>query len=426
MSEFQPYFTNDGSVGLYSQNYDDIYHSASGALTEAYEKFIYPVEWDVLLAHDEIKILDICYGIGYNTKSFLNFIFENKKKLLFKKKNLKKFLKINSDINSHIDTIHTDNISSSKAGIYNDTIYTDNVFSKISVTAVDNDEILFGLSPFIKTGVKNFKNDSVVLSKHGIKKYLNKNNKNFPAINNFINYQILSKIVQKSPKIIQNPYVTALLRAPKYNRYFKGDLRGVARYLLCKSSPDKKHLNLHNIYYRYISYCYKSRLQSYKIQNFDLNIQIDDARNVVKNDKNIYNLIFLDAFTPSKCPCLWTYEFFKRLFEIMEIDGMLFTYSSSARIRAAMKAVGFEIGNIYNARLKKYQGTVAVKNISLIKHPLSETDLGLLNSRAGIFYRDENLNASNEAIINAYENEVNNSERISSSQYLKAGRNNGL
>ena len=41
MSEFQPYYTNDGSVGLYSENYNDIYHSVSGALTEAYEKFIY-------------------------------------------------------------------------------------------------------------------------------------------------------------------------------------------------------------------------------------------------------------------------------------------------------------------------------------------------------------------------------------------------
>ena len=86
MSDFQPYFTNDGSVGLYSQDFDDIYHSASGALTEAYEKFIYPINWEALLNHDDIKILDICYGIGYNTKSFLNYIFENKKKLM----NLKK------------------------------------------------------------------------------------------------------------------------------------------------------------------------------------------------------------------------------------------------------------------------------------------------------------------------------------------------
>ena len=75
MYEFHPYFTNDGSVGLYSPDFDDIYHSSTGALTEAYEKFIMPVNMDELLKKDEIKVLDICYGIGYNSKSFLNFIF---------------------------------------------------------------------------------------------------------------------------------------------------------------------------------------------------------------------------------------------------------------------------------------------------------------------------------------------------------------
>ena len=76
MYEFHPYFTNDGSVGLYSPEFNDIYHSATGALTEAYEKFILPVDMKNLLKKDSIKVLDICYGIGYNSKSFLNFIFE--------------------------------------------------------------------------------------------------------------------------------------------------------------------------------------------------------------------------------------------------------------------------------------------------------------------------------------------------------------
>lgn len=82
MYEFHPYFTNDGSVGLYSPEFNDIYHSATGALTEAYEKFILPVDMKNLLKKDSIKVLDICYGIGYNSKSFLNFIFG---KIFFKK-----------------------------------------------------------------------------------------------------------------------------------------------------------------------------------------------------------------------------------------------------------------------------------------------------------------------------------------------------
>ena len=87
MYKLYPYFTNDGSVGLYSENDHDIYHSTYGALTEAYEKFILPADIDFYIKNQhEIKILDICYGIGYNSKSFLNFYlkkyFESKKQHL--------------------------------------------------------------------------------------------------------------------------------------------------------------------------------------------------------------------------------------------------------------------------------------------------------------------------------------------------------
>ena len=99
MTEFKPYFTADGSTGLYNSDFNDIYHSATGALTEAYEKFIYPINFDMLNKKNEIKILDICYGIGYNSKSFLNYILD------------KKFLKNNfSDNKTSFATIYTDNI----------------------------------------------------------------------------------------------------------------------------------------------------------------------------------------------------------------------------------------------------------------------------------------------------------------------------
>ena len=74
MYKLYPYFTNDGSTGLFSPDADDIYHSTYGALSEAYEKFILPAEFEnYLKKNNEIKILDLCFGIGYNTKSFLNF-----------------------------------------------------------------------------------------------------------------------------------------------------------------------------------------------------------------------------------------------------------------------------------------------------------------------------------------------------------------
>ena len=47
MRDYEPYFTEDGSVGLYSYADKDVYHSKFGALTEAWEKFILPANIDI-------------------------------------------------------------------------------------------------------------------------------------------------------------------------------------------------------------------------------------------------------------------------------------------------------------------------------------------------------------------------------------------
>ena len=122
MTELYPYFTNDGSPGLYSKEADDIYHSAKGALTEAYEKFVLPSELDNFFMHNsEIKLLDICFGIGYNSKSFMNYFYQDILKI-FPKQNknhqkfsknkffLKFFSKLPSSCKNYIVPTHTDNI----------------------------------------------------------------------------------------------------------------------------------------------------------------------------------------------------------------------------------------------------------------------------------------------------------------------------
>lgn len=423
MYEFHPYFTNDGSVGLYSTAFNDIYHSATGALTEAYEKFIFPVDFNNLLQKDKIKVLDICYGIGYNSKSFLNFIFEN-----YCRKNFSKKYSLSKH---YIDKIHTNNILQAllnnfiyKNNIYNEQIYTNNIFDKISITAIDNDKILSYISPFIKTGVNNFKNINIDFKYNAIDKFINNKDKiSHPKINELINYLIFEKIRENSNDFTQNEELNQVINNPTFSQYFDSNIKGIYksyRYKPYKSNPTRDYLvNLHNIYYRYLSKRYKKSLKRYQLQDINFKLKNDDARKVLLEDHNLYTLIFLDAFTPSKCPCLWSYEFFKLLNEHLEEDGLILTYSTSASIRAAMVEAGFEIGNIYNERLNKFTGTVAAKNKNKIKYPLSEYDLGLLKTKAGIFYRDENLNSLNEAINEARKIEVENSNRISSSHYKK-------
>ena len=87
-----------------------------------------------------------------------------------------------------------------------------------------------------------------------------------------------------------------------------------------------------------------------------------------------------------------------------------------------MIEAGFQVGNIYNKRLNKFTGTIATKDKKLIKYPLTEFDLGLLKTKAGIFYRDENLNSLNEAISERRNKDVKNSNRISSSHYIKISK----
>lgn len=424
MYEFHPYFTNDGSVGLYNSDYNDIYHSADGALTEAYEKFIYPLNIDKLLSKDNIRILDICYGIGYNSKSFLNLVLE---KIKFSKKNSKNlFIKNNS-----IETIYTNNISkkveqkkSETNNIYNSTIYTDNIFGKIFIKAIDNDKILSFISPFVKTGEKNFNNKNLDFEYKQIDKYLLK-----PKINKakkfdkLINYLIFQKIDENNPDFEHSNELFEILSNKAYKKYFDANLlslyqkfyfNGKDLYLLKRSLSF-----LHNIYYQYISNWYKRSLKIYNLDAVNFELEIGDARQVIINDKFIYDVIFLDAFTPAKCPCLWSYDFFKLLYNHLDNDGIILTYTSSAAVRSAMMEAGFYIGKIYNKSTDKFIGTIAVKNKTLIKHELTDEELGLLKTTAGIFYKDKNLTGLNEAISEARNLEIKNSDRISSSQYFK-------
>ena len=77
MEKIKFYKTADGSLGLYNEDVKDVYHSKFGAKSEAVEKFVEPsCLRELLREKDEIKILDICYGIGYNTKCSIELMLE--------------------------------------------------------------------------------------------------------------------------------------------------------------------------------------------------------------------------------------------------------------------------------------------------------------------------------------------------------------
>lgn len=54
--------TRDGSITYHNEEYDECYHSKSGALEEAEKKFAEPSN-----IKDGMIILDVCFGLGYNS-----------------------------------------------------------------------------------------------------------------------------------------------------------------------------------------------------------------------------------------------------------------------------------------------------------------------------------------------------------------------
>jgi len=59
--------TNDGSFSLLSKNYKEAFHSRSGAKEEAEFKYLAPAEIIRFKSNENINILDICFGLGYNS-----------------------------------------------------------------------------------------------------------------------------------------------------------------------------------------------------------------------------------------------------------------------------------------------------------------------------------------------------------------------
>ncbi len=68
----------DGSYTLYSKEYDECYHSVKdGALREALKKHVEPAF--ELTPKSHLRILDICFGLGFNTLATLHYFSKQKK-----------------------------------------------------------------------------------------------------------------------------------------------------------------------------------------------------------------------------------------------------------------------------------------------------------------------------------------------------------
>ena len=174
-----------------------------------------------------------------------------------------------------------------------------------------------------------------------------------------------------------------------------------------------RNKSFHKLWAPKVIKIFKSLYQkdTYEDQLFKCNIIWGEARDQINNiPSNIkFDLIYLDGFSPQKCPELWTLEFLSKATKKLNPQGYFITYSSSAAVRKTLRDLGLKIFNIkpeFKSRTLWSNGTIAVKNIDEenFKSNLQFKKLSLMEeehllTKASIPYRDPNLNYQTREIL---------------------------
>tara|TARA_Y100000991_G_scaffold112266_1_gene84742 strand:- start:2 stop:913 length:912 start_codon:yes stop_codon:yes gene_type:complete len=150
---------------------------------------------------------------------------------------------------------------------------------------------------------------------------------------------------------------------------------------------------------------------NYKDQFFECEILWGEAREKINSIPSSINfdLIYLDGFSPPKCPQLWTFEFLDKVTQKLNSQGYLITYSSSAAVRKTLRNLGLKIFNIkpnLNSKNLWSNGTIGIKQFdekkltsNLYFEKLSSMEEEHLLTKASIPYRDPSLNSNTKDII---------------------------
>ena len=455
MRDYEPYFTEDGSIGLYSYADKDVFHSKYGALTEAWEKFVIPS--GITGEEENLRVLDVCYGIGYNTKALMSFFIEKnkinlKKKNFFKKIFEKIFIKPYNLVSEYTNKTFLENIKLSLPIV---TIEDYNKLPSLVIDCLEINKELIELSPFFRTVktpgeiyetivpeilncfdsyyklkslFENFMSHFAPKNRKEIKELLEIKFKNMHIdkeykVNGLVNYILLNNMAEIFGEEYPAKDIQKIVTGKKFRKFFENSLLNYAKfnqfwgYKL--SNAGKISAFLHNIYYHHLSRRYKNIDFKTAQSLFKLSFYVDDARKTILKLNKEYDCIYLDAFTYTKAPQLWSSEFIAELYKRLSQGGLLLTYSNSVQVRNTLIENGFFVGKIYDSKNNKFIGTIASKDKSKIKCPLTNYELGLCATKAGIPYHDPNLSFESKDILALREYEYRHSSLMSSSKYIK-------
>lgn len=267
-----PQLTADGSYTFFSTTFGETFHSGKGARTEAFEKYAIATQLATKATQPEIHVLDVCYGLGYNTAAAL--------------------------------------------------------------------ETIWGVNPDCRVVMYGLELDATV------------------------------PLGAAVPEILQgwSPRVQAVMRALARGQRLEEP--GLQAQLLFGDA--------------------RQTLLALVQQGFEA------------------EAIYLDPFSPRRCPQLWTVEFLGLLAKTLAKTGRLSTYCRSAAVRSALQLADLRLGTIPLQRAalphEWSQGTVAVwQALDLV--PLSTMEQEHLQTRAAVPYRDPELQDTTAVILQRHEQE---------------------
>ncbi|MFM7229392.1 MAG: tRNA (5-methylaminomethyl-2-thiouridine)(34)-methyltransferase MnmD [Cyanobacteriota bacterium] len=117
------------------------------------------------------------------------------------------------------------------------------------------------------------------------------------------------------------------------------------------------------------------------------------------------DLVWHDAFSPRRCPQLWSFEVLQQLAALLAPDGRLVTYCAAAAVRAGLQLAGLQLASIPCSDPERWcHGTVA-SPVELEHDPglraLTPMEREHLASRAGEPYRDPDGRGEAPALLAA-------------------------
>lgn len=120
------------------------------------------------------------------------------------------------------------------------------------------------------------------------------------------------------------------------------------------------------------------------------------------------DLVLMDAFSPSRCPQLWSVEFLAGLAALLQPQGRLLTYCSAAAVRQGLLLAGLQLAAIaapsgLRAERSDWSGGTAASPTALDGdprlRPLSPMEREHLGTNAAEPYRDPSGEGSRSAIL---------------------------